>query len=58
MLDRTRNWFRRNRGTFAVGAGVLAGGYLAGQYVLNKVSEARQRMSDERIAREKYVPDF
>jgi peroxin-3 len=36
-----------------VGAGVLGAGYLAGQYVLGKVSEARQRMSDERIAKEK-----
>ncbi|KAF2093882.1 Peroxin-3 [Rhizodiscina lignyota] len=52
MFDRARNWFRRNRGSFAIGAGVAAGGYLAGQYVLNKVTEARQRMSDERIARE------
>ncbi|KAF2114761.1 Peroxin-3 [Lophiotrema nucula] len=52
MIASTRRWFRRNRTTFAVGAGVLGAGYLAGQYVLGKLSEARQRMSDERIAKE------
>lgn len=31
---------------------MLGAGYLAGQYVLAKVSEARQRMSDDRIAKE------
>jgi peroxin-3 len=53
MIQTTRRWFRRNRTNFAVGAGVLGAGYLAGQYVLGKISEARQRMSDERIAKEK-----
>lgn len=53
MIGATRRWFRRNRTNFAVGAGVLGAGYLAGQYVLGKLSEARQRMSDERIAKEK-----
>ncbi|KAH7359703.1 Peroxin-3 [Pyrenochaeta sp. MPI-SDFR-AT-0127] len=52
MLQGTRRWFRRNRANFAIGAGVLGAGYLAGQYVLGKLSEARQRMSDERIAKE------
>jgi len=55
MIRATRNWLRRNRTAVAVSAGVLGAGYLAGQYVLGKLSEARQRMSDERIAREKYV---
>lgn len=55
MFDRARNFARRNRGTFAVGAGLVASGYLAGSYVLNKITEARQRMSDDRIAKEKYV---
>ncbi|KAJ9642997.1 peroxin [Coniosporium tulheliwenetii] len=52
MIAATRRWFRRNRTNFVIGAGVLGAGYLAGQYVLGKVSEARQRMSDDRIARE------
>ncbi|KAJ4366784.1 peroxin [Neocucurbitaria cava] len=52
MIQSTRRWFRRNRANFAIGAGVLGAGYLAGQYALGKLSEARQRMSDERIAKE------
>ncbi|TKA76854.1 hypothetical protein B0A49_02941 [Cryomyces minteri] len=52
MIATTRRWFRRNRANLAIGAGLLGAGYLAGQYVLNKVSEARQRMSDDRIAKE------
>lgn len=55
MLTATRNWFHRNRTRFAVGAGVLGAGYLAGQYALSKITEARQRMSDDRIAKEKYA---
>lgn len=53
MIQSTRRWFRRNRTNFAIGAGVLGAGYLAGQYVLGKLGEARQRMSDDRIAKEK-----
>jgi peroxin-3 len=53
MITTTRRWLRRNRTNFAIGAGVLGAGYLAGQYVLGKIGEARQRMSDERIAKEK-----
>ncbi|EUC27274.1 hypothetical protein COCCADRAFT_10090 [Bipolaris zeicola 26-R-13] len=52
MIQSTRRWFRRNRTNFAIGAGVLGAGYLAGQYVLGKLGEARQRMSDDRIAKE------
>lgn len=55
MIRATRNWLRRNRIAVAVGAGVLGAGYLAGQYVLGKLSEARQRMSDDKIAKEKCV---
>jgi hypothetical protein len=55
MIGAARRWFRRNRKGLAIGAGVLGAGYLAGQYVLSKISEARERMSSERIAREKYV---
>jgi peroxin-3 len=52
MIQGTRRWLRRNRTNFAIGAGVLGATYVAGQYVLGKLSEARQRMSDERVAKE------
>ncbi|KAL4928705.1 peroxisomal biogenesis factor 3 [Aspergillus undulatus] len=52
MISATRRWFRRNRKTLAIGTGVIGVGYLAGQYVIGKISEARERMSSDRIARE------
>ncbi|KAJ5512455.1 hypothetical protein N7463_002007 [Penicillium fimorum] len=52
MIGATRRWFQRNRKGLAIGAGVVGAGYLAGQYVLSKISEARERMSSDRIARE------
>lgn len=55
MIAATRSWFNRNRTNFAIGAGVIGAGYMAGQYVLGKITETRQRMSDDRIAKEKYV---
>lgn len=55
MIGAARRWFQRNRKGLAIGAGVLGAGYLAGQYVLTKISEARERMSSDRIAREKSV---
>lgn len=56
MIGATRRWFQRNRKGLAIGAGVIGAGYLAGQYLLSKIAEARERMSSDRIAREKYVP--
>lgn len=53
MIAATRRWLRRNRTSLAIGAGVVGAGYVAGQYVLGKISEARQRMSEDRIAKEK-----
>ena len=55
MISTTRKWLRRNRSKFAVGLGVVGVGYVAGRYVLNKISETRERMSIDRIAREKYM---
>ncbi|KAI9924421.1 peroxin [Aspergillus wentii] len=52
MIGATRRWLRRNRRGLAIGAGVVGAGYLAGQYVLSKISEARERMSSDRIAKE------
>jgi peroxin-3 len=53
MITSTREWFRRNRTRFAIGAGILGAGYLATNFVLGKISETRQRLSDDSIAREK-----
>lgn len=54
MIAATRKWLRRNRTPFAIGFGVLGVGYVATQYVMGKISDALQRMSSDRIAREKY----
>ncbi len=53
MISASRRWVRRNRGGIAVAAGVVGATYLAGQYVIGKVSEARERMTSDRMAREK-----
>ena len=58
MIAATRKWLRRNRTPFAIGFGVLGVGYVATQYVLGKISDAKERMSSDRIAREKYVHIF
>ncbi|KAI4107592.1 MAG: hypothetical protein L6R37_001552 [Teloschistes peruensis] len=52
MISSTRTWLRRNRTNFAIGAGVLGAGYVAGQYILSKITETRQRMSEDRVAKE------
>jgi peroxin-3 len=54
MFAATRRWFRRNRTTLAYGAGILSAGYVAAQYVLGKLAEARERRNSEHISREKY----
>ena len=55
MISASRRWLRRNRTPLAIGFGVIGAGYVATQYVLGKISDARERMSSDRIAREKYV---
>ena len=52
MIAATRRWFRRNRTPIAIGVGVVGAGYVATQYVLNKINNARERMSSDRIAKE------
>lgn len=53
-MNSLRKWARRNRTPLAIGFGVIGVGYVATQYVLGKIHDARQRMSSDRIAREKY----
>lgn len=55
MFAATRQWFRRHRTPIAVGVGIVGAGYVATQYVLSKLNDARERMSSDRIAKEKYV---
>lgn len=53
MIASARGWLRRNRTNFAIGAGVLGAGYVAGQYVLSKIAETRQQLNEDRVAKEK-----
>jgi peroxin-3 len=53
MIGATRRWFRRNRTPIAIGVGVVGAGYVVTQYVLSKINDARERMSSDRIAKEK-----
>ncbi|ETI23016.1 hypothetical protein G647_04812 [Cladophialophora carrionii CBS 160.54] len=52
MISATRRWLRRHRTGIAIGAGIAGAGYLAAQYVIGKVNEARERMQMDRIAKE------
>jgi hypothetical protein len=55
MLSGAKRWLRRNRNNIALGAAVVGGTYFVGQYVLNKITETRQRSQLDKIAKEKYV---
>ncbi|GAW21739.1 hypothetical protein ANO14919_112640 [Xylariales sp. No.14919] len=52
MFSTTRRWFHRNRTPIAIGVGIVGAGYVATQYVLSKINDARERMSSDRIAKE------
>ncbi|KAI1268360.1 Peroxin-3 [Xylariaceae sp. FL1019] len=52
MISATRRWLQRNRTPIAIGVGVVGAGYVATQYVLSKINDARERMSSDRIAKE------
>lgn len=54
MLAAGRRWLRRHRTSIAVGLGVVGAGYLAAQFVVSKITEAKDRMLGDRAAREKY----
>lgn len=53
MIAATRRWLRRNQNGIALAAGVAGATYMAGQYVMGKIAEARERMTFDRLAREK-----
>lgn len=55
MFSSARRWLRHNRTPIAIGVGVVGAGYVVTQYVLSKLNDARERMSSDRIAKEKYV---
>ncbi|KAL9112867.1 MAG: hypothetical protein Q9227_002944 [Pyrenula ochraceoflavens] len=52
MIAATRRWARRNRNGLAIGFGIVGAAYVAGQYIVGKISEARERMALDRIAKE------
>ncbi|RSM10303.1 hypothetical protein CEP52_003650 [Fusarium oligoseptatum] len=52
MFSSMRRWLRNNRTPIAVGVGVIGAGYVATQYVISKLNDARERMSSDRIAKE------
>ncbi|KID91076.1 Peroxin-3 family protein [Metarhizium guizhouense ARSEF 977] len=52
MFSSARRWLRNNRTPIAIGVGIVGAGYVATQYVLNKINDARERMSSDRIAKE------
>ncbi|KAF8244701.1 Peroxin-3 [Wilcoxina mikolae CBS 423.85] len=52
MFEGTRNFFKRNRTNLAVGFGLAGAGYLAVQFIGNKLAEARTRMMSDRVAKE------
>jgi peroxin-3 len=53
MISATRRWLKRNRNGIAIAAGAVGTTYLVGQYVVSKISEARERSNLDRIAKEK-----
>jgi peroxin-3 len=53
MISATRRWLRRNRNGIAITAAVVGATYVAGQYVLGKISEARERVNLDRMAKDK-----
>lgn len=55
MFSATRRWLRKNRTPIAIGAAVVGGTYLVGQYVVGKINDARERSQLDKLAKDKYV---
>ena len=55
MMQATRDFIKRNRKNFAIGFGLVGSTYFATQYILGKLSETREKLAGERIAKEKYA---
>lgn len=53
MFSSARRWMRQNRTPIAIGVGIVGAGYVVTQYVLSRLNDARERMSSDRIAKEK-----
>lgn len=50
--QRTKSFLYRNRTPLLALPAVVGGTYLLGNYILNKLSETRQRLSEDRLAKE------
>lgn len=55
MIATAKQWLRKNRPTFVLGFGVVGLGYVAGQYTISKIIEARERFASDQRAREKFA---
>ena len=55
MLDSVSNYLSERRKGFVRSAGVVGGLYLVGQYATARVADMRDRVLEQRVAREKYV---
>lgn len=55
MIESARRWLRRNRTGLTISLGVIGLGCAAGKYAFSKISEARERVAGDRIAKEKYA---
>ncbi|CAN8096315.1 unnamed protein product [Discula destructiva] len=52
MFAATRRWLRRNKTPLTITVGLIGAGYVVTQYVVSKLNEARERMANDRIAKE------
>ncbi|KDQ56756.1 hypothetical protein JAAARDRAFT_36244 [Jaapia argillacea MUCL 33604] len=52
MFESTRNYFYERRGGFIKTAGVVGGVYVLGQYVVEQLEQVRDKVVEERTARE------
>ena len=55
MLSASRRWLQRYRAPLAVGVGIVSATYVAAQYVVGRMEEARERLTSERLAKDKWA---